>query len=185
VKEDTSRLLARGGRALGIAAVAYARGQRAQKGPWHVLSPEIAAAAEQILGELEAEVPAQALAAAVGAAMGEAPATAEPAWTAPLVHHPDEFARVGRNAAAIWPSDFPLDSPDGDRERGLALVALALCRSVDAARALAAQLGAEDGRALVRSARLYQALARPGEPSAVRAAVRAALEREDPDGLRD
>jgi len=185
VKDATSRLLARGGRALGIAAVAHARGQRAQKGPWHVLSRDIAAAAEQILGELETEVTPSALSAAIGAAMGETPATAEPAWATPLARDPEAFARLGRAAAASWPAGFPIEEPEGERERGVALVALALCRSVDAVRALAVKLAAEDGLALVRTARLYQAVARPGEPSAVRAAVRAALEPGGTVGIRD
>jgi hypothetical protein len=185
VKDVTSRLLARGGRALGTAAIAHARGQRAQKGPWHVLSRDLAAAAEQILGELEADVPPGALAAAVGAAMGEMPATSEPFWTAPLVHDPEAFARVGRAAAASWPAGFPMEAPADDRERGVVMVALALCRSVDAARALAAKLGAEDGRTLVRAARLCQTLARPGEPSAMRAAVRNSLEPGGTVGDRD
>jgi len=183
VKDATTRLLARGGRALGIAAIAHARGQRARKGPWHVLSRDLAAAADQILGELDTELPPRDLAAAIGAAMGEAPATAEPAWTAPLADDPEAFARVGR--AATWPAGFAIEPPVADRERGLSAVALALCRSVDAARALAAKLGAEDGRALVRAARLFQILARPGEPSAMRALVRAALEPGGDLGQRD
>jgi hypothetical protein len=154
-------------------------------GPWHVLSRDIAAAAEQILGELEIEVPPSGLAAAVGAAMGESPATAEPAWTAPLARDPEAFGRVGRVAASSWPAGFPIAAPDAEHERGVALVALALCRSVDTARALAGRLGAEDARTLVRSARLYQAVARPGEPSAARAAVRAALEPGGTVGVRD
>jgi len=183
VKDATSRLLARGGRALGMAAIAHARGQRARGGPWHVLSRDLAAAADQILGELDAELPPRDLAAALGAAMGEAPATSEPSWTAPLAGDPEAFARVGR--AATWPAGFPIGAPEADRALGIAAVALALCRSVDAARSLAAKLGAEDGRELVRAARLYQILARPGEPSAMRAAVRTALEPGGTHGLRD
>jgi hypothetical protein len=185
VKDATTRLLARGGRALGIAAIAHARGQRAHGGPWHALSRDLAAAAEQILCELEADAPPDALAAAVGAAMGESPAAAEPAWTAPLARDPEAFACAGRAAAASWPPGFPIPAPDDDHRRGVAAVALALCRSTDAVRSLAGKLGAEDGRALVRTARLCQALAHPGEPSAMRATIRAALEPGGTLGVRD
>jgi hypothetical protein len=185
VSDAANRLLARGGRALGMAAVAHARGQRAGQGPWHVLSRDIAAPTEQILGALEVELAPSALAAAVAAAMAEAPAAAAPAWTAPLVLDPQAFARLGRDAAAAWPAGFRLAAPADARERGVALVALALCRSADAVRSLGGRLAAQDGRALVRAARLFQAVARPGEPSAVRAAIRAALSPGGDDGIRD
>jgi hypothetical protein len=185
MRDGASKLLARGGRALGVAAIAHARGQRAGKGPWHALSREIAAAAEQVLGALEEDVSQRALGAAVGAAMGEAPATSEPAWARALIGDPDAFARIGRGAEAAWPPDFPVEKPAGERERGVAITALALCRSVDAARALAIRLPRSDGDALVRWARLLQALARPGEPSTVREAVRRALAEEANDGVRD
>jgi hypothetical protein len=185
VRDPTSRLLARGGRAFGLAAIAHARGRRAGREPWHLVSHDLGAAADQILAELEAVVPDDALARAIGAAMGEAPATAEPPWTAALVADPGAFARVGSAAAACWPAGFALRMPDGDRGRGIAAVAFALCRSIDSARSLAAKLCAEDGVALVRAARLCGALARPGEPSAMRACVRAALEEGGIDGPRD
>jgi hypothetical protein len=185
MRDPTSRLLARGGRAFGLAAIAHARGRRAGLEPWHLVSRDLAAAADQILAELEAAVPDDALAAAIGAAMGEAPATAEPSWTAALLADPEAFARVGSAAAASWPASSPFHMPDGDRERGIAAVAFALCRSIDSARALAAKLGAEDGVALVRAARLCGAIARPGEPSAMRAIVRTALEEGGTVGPRD
>jgi hypothetical protein len=183
VTDDVSKLLARGGRAFGLAAVAHARGQRAGQGPWHALSRDAIEAAERILDALEGGVSPGGLAAAIAMSMGDGPATAEPAWTRALVGDPASFARIGRGVD--WPNGFPIANPAKDAERGIALVALALCRSVDAARALGGKLPGGEGEALVRWARLMQAVARPGEPSAVRGAVRGALEREDDRGVRD
>jgi len=180
MSDGVARLLARGGRALGAAAVAHARGARADGG-WSVLSPELAAAADAALAALAAGVTPRALAAAIGAAMRDAPATAAPAWTAPFGADPEALARAGRAAAEAWPGHLPA-APGGDRERGLRALALALCRSSEAPRAVAAALAPEDGLALVRLARLYEALARPGEPGAVRAAIRAAVAGEDAHG---
>lgn len=184
MRDGVSRLLARGGRALGIAAVAHARGQRAGGGPWYALSRETALAAEQALAALEEGVSRGELAAAIAAAMGALPATSGPPWSGALAADPDALLRVARGAGASWPESSPVQKPGDERELGIALVGLALCRSVDAARALAGTLPAPDGDSLVRWARLLQAVARPGEPSAARGAVRRALEGE-PDGVRD
>jgi len=183
--DDITKLLARGGRAFGIAAIAHTRGRRAGQGPWHALSGDMTSAADQVLEALEGAVSRTALASAITASMGDAPATAAPAWTSALVESEDAFLRLGRAAKSAWPADFPIAAPRSDRERGIAFTALALCRSIDAARALGGALPKPEGTTLVRWARLMQTLARPGEPSTARARIRRVLSEGDELGLPD
>jgi len=176
---DVSRLLARGGRVLGLAALAHARGQRAGAGPWFVLSPQLVSAAEQILTELESGPDLDALTAAVAAALGPGPATAAPSWIGPALGSPERLATVGRGiddddiAAAL-----PVDAAPGDldaRTRGLAAIAVALGRSIDAIEAVGRELEPGDGRALTRMARLACVEVSPGQPTRVRRVIRRLL----------
>jgi len=161
---------------LGLAAVAHARGLRPGPGTWHVLDPATASAADRILGALGEERDPEVLARAVGAAMGEGPATAAPAWAAPMWSEAGAMERVGRalsdrDAAAA----LGAGGSTTDRSRALACLAVSLCRSIDAVRAVAERLGAPDGEALERMARLAQARVRPGEPTRARDRLRRLL----------
>ncbi len=182
-----ARLLGRGGQALGLAATAHARGQRGGRGPWYVLAPETIAAAEQVLVALEEGGDPESLELAVGAAMATAPATAAPSWAAASWSAPGALDRIGRAVtdAAIAPA-LPHRSASAadldDRARGLAALAVALGRSVDGVQALAARLPAADGRLLLRMAGVAGARVAPGDPSRMRAWLKAELAAEPTDG---
>lgn len=176
ISDDINRLLARGGRILGLAALAHASGPCSSGKRWHVLSPETAAAADQILSVIEGGVEPLSLAAALGAAMGEGPATSCPGWVLPVIEDPGLIDLIGREVpprVGLAPSEG-----EGNSERiaGLASLGMALCRSLDAVMAVAERLEREDGEALVRLSRLAQAEARPNEPSEVRAMIRRLIE---------
>ena len=99
-----SRLLARGGKILVLAAVAHSRGQRSGQGPWHALPAETVAAVEEILLALENEgEDDELLEAVLRAALSQAPATAAPSWAEPLWRDPRSLSRVGEriDAAAV------------------------------------------------------------------------------------
>lgn len=169
-------LLARGGRVLGLAMLAHARGQGSGAGPWYVLAPELVAATDQIIGVLEQGPDAASLSFAARAAMGPEPATAAPSWARPLWEHPDELERVGRliplvDLGAALPYGAS-ESELGDRCRGLAALAVAACRSVDGTAAIASMLPADEARELVRMSRLAGARVAPGGPSRVRRGIR-------------
>jgi hypothetical protein len=169
-----SRLLARGGRTLGIAAVAMARGQRPGEGPWHALAPDLVAAAEEVLAAVGEERDPAVLAAALEAALGPRPANAAPAWLGTL----DEAA-LGRIAAVL--GDLPLPAAlrfdrAGAADPALWALSLALCRNPDTVLAVADGLGPGDlGARLLGWSRLAQAVARPGEPSRMRRRLRTLL----------
>jgi hypothetical protein len=162
---------------LGLAAVARAHGQQAGAGPWHVLPPETVAAAEQLLGVLEEPGDSDSVAMAVSAALAPGPATAAPTWAAGAWERPDGLEAIGARARS--PDLIPalgdaVDQADM-RKRGLAALAVALCRSIDGVEALGAKLGGEDSAALVRMARLAGALVGPGQPTRVRGSIREIL----------
>ncbi|MFO8074287.1 MAG: hypothetical protein R6V85_20690 [Polyangia bacterium] len=179
MSEDYSRLLARGGRILGLAALAAARGRRAESGRWHVLSADTAAAADQVLSALEDLAGSPRFSAAVAAAMSEQPATAPPSWSEPVLSGEVPLEAAGRRisrgdiGAALGRGD---DGGD-PRTRALAALGLALCRSPDAVRAVGARLGGDDSEMLERTSRLAQARSAPGDPSRIRRELRAAIER--------
>jgi hypothetical protein len=177
---DVARLLARGGRVLGLASLAYARGQRSGQGPWYVLPPEMVAATEEIIGALERGAEAGALAAAVGLAMGPEPATAAPAWAGALVENTDALEALGRGIGRA-DLDPALPRAEGgtrldDRSAGLAAVAIAFCRSVDVVEDLCRVLGLAEGSSLRRMSRLANAVVVPGQPTRMRRAIRRQLE---------
>jgi len=185
------RLLGRGGQTLGLAATAHARGQRAGDGPWHVLAPQLVAAAEQVLGVLAEENDPDSLSSAVGAAMGAAPATAAPSWAGDLWRDPELLARLG---CAVPPDALapalpvqwsgtaePVEALD-HRERGLAAVAVALGRSVDGVEALAAELAPAEGERLIGMATLAGSQVAPGEPSRMRSWLKEWIKGERADG---
>lgn len=164
---------------LGLAALAYTRGQRSGQGPWFVLPPEMVSATEEILVALERGPGAEAMAAAVGSAMGPEPATAAPAWAAPLVEDPDALATVGRGVEC---GDLVPALPAAreahrlsDRHAGLAAVAIAFCRSVDVVGDLSQRLELEDGASLERMSRLAGTTVEPGQPTRVRRAIKRLL----------
>lgn len=171
-----ARLLGRGGRVLGLAALAHARGQQAGVGPWYVLGPELVAVAEQVLSILEEGGEPESVAAAIGAAMGPEPATAPPAWTAQLLLRERALARVGqriepRELAPALARGASADELD-PRTCGLAALAVGLCRSVDRIEAVCRQLEPDEQRALRRMSRLAGVQVEPGQPTRVRRAIR-------------
>ncbi len=175
-RDAVSRLLGRGGRVLVTAAVSHARGARAGATRWNVLAPENVAATEQILRVIEDGVDPRDMAVAIESAMGEKPATAPPSWANRVWAEPDVISKIG---AAV---DDPIlshrtgrASTPTDREKGLAALAIAMCRSMDGAEALAARLCKGDGEQLLRMARLAQATVEAGEPSGMRSKIRALL----------
>lgn len=184
VRADVGRFLRRGGTALALAAVAHAKGRLPRGERWHVLAPELAAAAEEVLAEIAAGARPEVLETAVRAAMDEKPSTAPPAWARALVGSPAALSRVGRGAdpGDLAPALGRRAGTAEDRLKGLAALALALCRSLDALAAAAALLSEEDGRALVRMGHLAAATAEPGAPSRMRAAVKRLAEPGDDRG---
>ena len=121
---------------------------------------------------------------AVQAAMGPDPATASPSWAEPLWRNSDAFERLG---AAFDADRLARASGQGknlasDREKGMAAVAVALCRSLDSLRALSLKLPEQDQDRIVRAGYLAQVVARPGEPSKVRAEVKRILGQGEADG---
>ena len=170
-RDAVSRLLGRGGRVLAIAAVAHARGYRAGANRWNVLSRENIAATEQILRVIEDGVDPRDMAVAIESAMGKEPATAPPSWASRVWAEPDIIPVIG---AVVDDPILPLATGD-DREKGLAALAIAMCRSMDGVEALAARLRGGDGEQLLRMARLAQATVEAGEPSEMRSRIRALL----------
>ena len=177
---QAARLLGRSGRVLGLAAVAHVHGQRSGKGPWHVLSPETIAATEEILLLLEQGPKKAVLEAVLEAALAPEPATAAPGWTEPVWRDPLALSRLGKalDVKRLAPALGPGNTDPSDREKGLAGIALALCRSSDGLAALAAHLEKDDRLDLKRMACLAQVLVEPHEPTQMRDEIRRLL-RED------
>jgi hypothetical protein len=174
MKRRVQRLLSRGGRALGLAAVAVAHGQRPGCGPWHALAPDMVASAEEVMAAVGEERNPAILATALDAALGPEPTSAAPAWLGVL----DEDA-LGRITAALSGSAKPLRG-DGEArfaaDPALWALALAFCRNPDAALAVARCVeDAAAGERLARWSRLAQAIAGPGEPSRMRRRLKALL----------
>jgi hypothetical protein len=174
--DEAARLLGRGGRMLGLAAVAHARGQRAGAGPWHVLSTETVAVAEQLLLALEESRDSWVVAAAVTAALAAGPVTAVPSWAATVWEQPGELERLGESIEAAeldpaFPSGTSAKHADV-RTRGLAALAVALCRGLDGVLALGAKLGESDRATLIAMARLAAVQVDPGAPTRVRGRIR-------------
>ena len=139
-------------------------------------SMEIVAAAGRISEVIEGGVDRGALGAALGAAMGSGPATACPGWAEPLAERPSLLEEIGRrvevNPEVVRSEGLPVD----DRMNGLAVLGMALCRSIDAATALGERLPTVEGEALVRLSRYAQVVASPNEPSETRSRIREVLE---------
>ncbi len=177
---QAAKLLGRGGRVLGLAAVAHVHGQRAGKGPWNVLSPEIVAATEEILLLLEQGPKKAVLEAVVEAALSPEPATAAPRWTEPLWRDADALSRLGKvlDIRTLTPALGPRRADPSDREKGLAGVALALCRSSDGLCALAERLPEDDGSKLKCMASFAQTVVEPREPTRMRDELRRLLKED-------
>lgn len=190
-QDQANRLLARGGRILGLSAAAGARGPFSGRGSWFVLTPSIAAAADEILEVLQGDIDPTLLAAVLEASVDLRPATAAPSWARPLWQNPELFERVGRALAEaeedqITREIFREEALAGEetlashaQRRGIACVAVALGRSMDAVRSLALKLPESDGASLIRMGQLAQALVDPGEPSRMRAFLRQILKGEE------
>lgn len=167
-----------------LAALAESRGQRAGKGEWRVLCPEMAAAVEEIMLILERTEDQSSIERAVLAAMGPDPATASPSWAEPLWRDPDALERLG---AALDASALSCAVGHGrklasDRDKGVAAAAIALCRSLDSLKALSLKLPEQDQDKIMRMGHLAQVASKPGEPSRVRAEVRRILGQGESDG---
>ncbi len=181
---DARRLLGRGGRILGLAALAHAQGRRQGAEPWHVLPADTVAAAEEVLLALEEELDPALLEAVIRAAMSEKPATAAPSWAEPLWRDPGALSRVGAavDSKRLAPAFGPRLPDPSDREKGLAALAVALCRSVDGLRALAERLPEEDRDLALRMTYLAGVTVEPGDPSRMRAEMRRILKEEPERG---
>ncbi len=181
---DARRLLGRGGRTLGLAAVAHARGQQPGQGPWHVLSADTIAAAEEVLSALAQQPDPALLEAAVRAAMGPKPATAAPSWAAPLWRDPMMLSRVGAlfETSQLSSALGPKQTDPSDREKGLAALAVALSRSLDALRAFAEYLAEDDQDSVFRMGCLASVSVEPGEPSELRTELRRLLKENTEHG---
>jgi len=181
---QAARLLARGARILGLSAVAWSRGQRSSRGPWYVLGPHSVAAAEEILQVFEENIEPNLLEAVVKAAMDHRPATVAPSWCAPLERDPELLDILGRELRDPLPSDIfgRQNRSPSHRERGMAALALALCRSLDGLRSLALKLPDSDADRLLRMGHLAQVTVGPGEPTRIRSLVKQVLKREASHG---
>jgi hypothetical protein len=177
---QTAKLLSRGGRILAVAAMAHIDGQRPGQGPWHTLSPENLAAVEEVLYMLSRVRTPSVLEAVIRAAMAPEPATAAPKWAEPLWRNPALISRVGKSfdAKSLAPALGPKCADPSDREKGIAAIAIAMCRSSDGLQALVEMLPEEDGAQLMRMARLAHVNVEPKEPSTIRAEVRRLLKDE-------
>lgn len=165
-------LLSRGGRPLGLAAVALAKGQRPGEGPWYALAPDLVNATEKALAALERERDPAVLSAALSAALGPEPAGGAPDWIGTI-----DRAALGELSGAPALADPPLavrSECDGTVARGLWSLAMAFCRNPDTVAAVAGRLEpAVMGELFVRWSRLAGVTARPGEPSRLRRRLRA------------
>jgi hypothetical protein len=177
VQNVVKGLLGRGGAALGIAAMAHARGHRTMAGKWSALSLEMRAAVEQVLGVLEKSTDLDVVRYAVMKTMSNEQVAAPPKWAKAIVQDPELLAQLGSDLddallnAAIGRGGHALTP----RQRGMAGMAVALCRNQDTLMALAEGMPGGDGRAMMRMARLAQATVAPGEPSSMRRRLRALL----------
>jgi hypothetical protein len=164
------KLLARGSRILGIAALAHARGN----GRWYVLSPETTAAADEILGYLEAQTDSAVLETVIGAALAPEPATRPPSWSELLFNNRPAIEQIGAltKETELRAALGPHCSSPSNRLKGLAALAIGLSRSPDSLGALAENLPSQDRTDLMRMGYLAQTLVEPGEPSKMRLKLR-------------
>jgi hypothetical protein len=178
---DAKRLLGRGGRIFGLAAVAHANGRRAGEGDWNVLCPQITTAAEEVLLHLEGGVDVELLEGVVSAALGDVPAVASPAWALPLVRDPGLLSRVGTAfeeddlRSALGPD---LSNPSG-RDKGLAALAVGFAHSRDSLRALVVDFSSEDRAIVLRMACLASVTVVPKEPSRIRNKIKQIVKQAD------
>jgi hypothetical protein len=164
------KLLARGSRTLGIATLAHARGD----GRWYVLSPESIAATEEILSYLKQKPESVVLEAVIGAALAPEPATRPPSWSEPLFNKPPMIERIGARTheSQLRAALGARHASPSNRRKGLAALAIGLCRSLDSLGALAENLPDADGIELTRMGYLAHTLVEPGEPSTMRSDIR-------------
>jgi hypothetical protein len=174
---DAARLLGRGGEALGLAAVAHARGQWAGRGPWFVLTPELSGAAEEILASLEERPSPRLLRTVIKAVMRDKPATAAPGWATPLVDDQSILSGLGASIEIekLRPALGTLAGDLTAQQKGLAAFAVALCRNLDSLYALAELLPREYREQFTRMGTLAHVLVEPGDPMNMRADLKERL----------
>jgi hypothetical protein len=108
--------------------------------------------------------------------MGPKPATAAPPWTAQLLAREGALSRVGNRidplelAPALAPGVTAADL--SARVRGLAALAVGLCRSSDRIDAVCRELAPDEQRVLRRMSRLAGVRVEPGQPTRVRREIR-------------
>jgi hypothetical protein len=178
-RDVLERLLGRGSTMLTLAVVAYSRGFRpATVGQWNVLSKEMQAAAEQILSAVASNPFPKVLEQALTFALAPLSETAVPSWLSPIYRDPSALSAVGRafETARLTASLGEQRIAPSDREKGLAAVALALCRLQDTLASLSRRLpSVEEAVRLMRMGRLAYVRAGGGEPSAARTEIRKLL----------
>jgi hypothetical protein len=144
---------------------------------WSALSRELSAAVEQVLRFLEETPDFEVVQSAVLKTMSGEQVAAEPKWTRSICRDPEILYRAGGalDDTFLTPALGKRVSKLTPRIKGLAGMAVALCRNQDTISTLAEKLPKEDARLMVRMARLAQATVGPGEPSTMRGRLRALL----------
>jgi hypothetical protein len=183
-KVGARELLSRGGQVLGLAALAHAEGHRPGKGDWHVLSPALRAAANQVIAYLEQDPDPGVLETVINAAMSPEPATRAPAWAETLIDNPDNIERVGSliDVQALAPALGDRVPEPSSRQKCLAALALGLCRSPDRLAAVAERLPDGDGTHVLRMGCLAGALVESGRPTEMRARLKAIVKEQASHG---
>ncbi len=178
-KQDSLKaLLSRGGAILAAAVAAYSRGITPNTPKqWSVLSPSNRAAIEEILEVLSLGVSHLDLKQALQSSFSKYPNTSLPLWIVPVYQEENILSVIGQN----WKtSDLKIAlgvsrSNPSDREKGLAAVAIALCRLHDTLLTLSYRLPSEEGSLLIRMGRLAGVLAEPSFPSNFRNRIKIIL----------
>ncbi len=179
-QKEWGYLLGRGSRALGLAALAHAHGQRPGVGPWHVLAKEMVGAAEEVLASLGKGPDPKLLEMAIRAAMAPEPATASPKWAEPLWQDPTALRKLGTaigNDSLVSTIGKRFKDPS-DIEKGLAGLAIAFSRSLDSLAALVEHFTELDRKKALRMGCLAQTVVGPGEPSKMRAFIKQFVQNE-------
>ena len=176
-REVLKGLLGRGGASLTLAVASRWAVENGEPEVSAYLLPELRAAAAQAGKALDANPPDDVLEEALACALRPRPAVTLPDWVKTVVRNPREISRIGQRFSGSLHAALGVHCPSPSaRERGLAALALSLCRQQDTLRTLADFLPVPaEGVLLERMARLAAVLASPGEPSSARAAVRRIL----------
>ncbi len=182
--ETASRLLRRGGQVFGLALMAHLHEAPGGSHRWYALTPDTRAAAEEIRPALAASPDPQVVEAVIRASMSPGPAVSPPAWCRPLWDVPGLLRRVGGafSEDELTNALGPFCDGASDRAKGIAALALSLCRSLDGLYAAAAHFEDNDGTELVRRGHLAHNTAEPGQPSGAGEKIRKVIEEVLGDG---